>query len=557
MKKTTLNLSILLSFLILNNSADATPTYKVLDLGTLGGDVSVATGINNNGQITGYSNLPGNQNYHAFVFDGTMHDIGTIFYDNARDSVGVGINDSGRVAGYSGSYNYGVPYWRAFLYDQDSEMMSAFYPDYGYFYITNNSFVYDINNHGAIIGTTSGITWLYDNGMTIIPTLQTGYGATIPMALNDNNQITGSGTVDIYGNTHHAFLYENGAINDLGTLDGLDNSSGNDINNQGQITGRIFNYDFLTSRAFIYENGTMNTLDTGGVGEQGNVWSVGKAINNSGQIVGSYGLIDTPGSDHAFLWENGMMHDLNDLLHQDYKNYVFDDAADINDDGWIVGGGYVNGEYHALLAYFDATPPCDDTDADGFCDDLDNCPLLENSAQSDADADGIGDICDSCPNDAENDSDADGICGDVDNCPQVANGNQSDFDNDGTGNECDADDDDDGVPDESDNCQYDFNPAQADFDNDGIGNICDNDIDGDNVVDADDKCLETIPGEVADMTGCSVDQLCPCDNSWKNHGAYVKCIAHATEVFLADGLITFEEKDAVISYRAESMCGKK
>ena len=48
------------------------------------------------------------------------------------------------------------------------------------------------------------------------------------------------------------------------------------------------------------------------------------------------------------------------------------------------------------------------------------------------------------------DSDGDGICDDVDNCPFVPNPDQTDTDGDGQGDACDADDDNDGVPDAQD-----------------------------------------------------------------------------------------------------------
>jgi cysteine-rich repeat protein len=38
-----------------------------------------------------------------------------------------------------------------------------------------------------------------------------------------------------------------------------------------------------------------------------------------------------------------------------------------------------------------------DSDGDGVCDPLDNCPGVTNPAQEDADGDGIGDVCDNCP----------------------------------------------------------------------------------------------------------------------------------------------------------------
>jgi Putative metal-binding motif len=60
---------------------------------------------------------------------------------------------------------------------------------------------------------------------------------------------------------------------------------------------------------------------------------------------------------------------------------------------------------------------CTDTDGDGFCDEVDNCPLTVNPGQANADGDLLGDACDDCPLDADNDEDGDGVCGDGDWCP--------------------------------------------------------------------------------------------------------------------------------------------
>jgi Nidogen-like/Thrombospondin type 3 repeat len=55
---------------------------------------------------------------------------------------------------------------------------------------------------------------------------------------------------------------------------------------------------------------------------------------------------------------------------------------------------------------------CNDPDEDGLCDELDNCPDVENADQLDSDGDGVGDACDNCPDDsnpAQVDSDGDGV----------------------------------------------------------------------------------------------------------------------------------------------------
>ncbi|KAA0229393.1 hypothetical protein EDS67_11925 [candidate division KSB1 bacterium] len=83
------------------------------------------------------------------------------------------------------------------------------------------------------------------------------------------------------------------------------------------------------------------------------------------------------------------------------------------------------------------------------------------------------------------------------------------------------------------------------------------DADGDGVDDNADQCAGTVSGDVVDATGCSIAQYCPCDNGWKNHGAYVSCVAHSANDFVGAGLITETEKGDIVSEAAQSDCGKK
>ena len=183
-------------------------------------------------------------------------------------------------------------------------------------------------------------------------------------------------------------------------------------------------------------------------------------------------------------------------------------------------------------------------------------------AGPDGDGDGIPDATDTCPLDAANDADGDGVCETADNCDAAANSDQADQDGDGVGDACDPDIDGDGVPNGSDNCRFDVNPTQLDTDGDGAGDTCDTDLDGDGVLDANDACLPSPLGEPANAAGCSIDEICPCahptgEDRWKNHGAYVSCVAHATNAFRAAGLITEAEKSAIQSAAAQSSCGAK
>ena len=195
-----------------------------------------------------------------------------------------------------------------------------------------------------------------------------------------------------------------------------------------------------------------------------------------------------------------------------------------------------------------------DADGDGVCGDVDVCV---GDDAIDTDNDSVPDDCDICPVDAANDADGDGFCESEDNCPLIANADQSNNDGDNDGDACDADDDNDGIDDTADNCPLVANGDQSDYDGDGAGDVCDMDVDGDGVLDNVDNCPYTIGTGVVDGAGCSINQYCTCENSWKNHGAYVRCVAHTANVFISQGLIDQTEHGVITSEAGNSDCGAR
>jgi len=88
------------------------------------------------------------------------------------------------------------------------------------------------------------------------------------------------------------------------------------------------------------------------------------------------------------------------------------------------------------------------------------------------------------------------------------------------------------------------------------------DADGDGVPDSLDQCPETDIGAVVNGLGCAIADLCPCLHAaggtpWKNHGAYVSCVACASRDFVAQGLLAVTDRDMLMSPAAESTCGKE
>jgi len=91
-------LLLVLLFIMMSSQAIAVPSFTITDLGTLGGNESNALGINNSGQIVGYSRTNSNLD-HAFLWDrGSMVDLGTLGGDTSRAA---DINDFGQIAGTS------------------------------------------------------------------------------------------------------------------------------------------------------------------------------------------------------------------------------------------------------------------------------------------------------------------------------------------------------------------------------------------------------------------------------------------------------------------------
>lgn len=139
----------------------------------------------------------------------------------------------------------------------------------------------------------------------------------------------------------HAFLFQRGAMTDLGTLGGSD-SRAFAINDAGLIVGSSSPAGGTDEHAFLYRDGRMIDLHPAG---PATAWS----LNNHGHVVGRFSAPASPTGWHAFRACGGSVTDLNALVPGSGAELL--DASDINDSGQIVGHAIPSGSAtpHAYL----------------------------------------------------------------------------------------------------------------------------------------------------------------------------------------------------------------
>ena len=209
---------------------------------------------------------------------------------------------------------------------------------------TYGSFAQGINDSGQVVGwcqNSSGYShaFLYSGGtMQDLGTF--GGPNSYAFRINGSGQVVGySNYSSVYHYAEHAFLYSGGTMQDLGTLPGDTVSTGNGINDSGQVVGRSYVANTGSPRAYLYSGGTMKDLGT----LAGDTWSNARAINNSGQVIGDSGENIEYSYNHAFLYSGGTMEYLGTLPGDEWSQ-----AIGINDSGQVVGTSYGTG-YHAFL----------------------------------------------------------------------------------------------------------------------------------------------------------------------------------------------------------------
>jgi probable HAF family extracellular repeat protein len=212
------------------------------------------------------------------------------------------------------------------------------------------SVAYGINASGQVAGlsyTAGGVrhAFLWQNGA--MQDLGTFGGGTESQGLAINN----SGQVVGWSDSNGATLWQNGSIIDLNSLipptSGLQLGVAQGINSAGSIVGQDYHRTDGLHSAFLLGSGGVIDLGTLG-GRESNALG----INTLGQVVGQADTGAAGAVPHAFLWQNGVMADLGTLLGGTALGSSL--AYGINDSGHVVGwsdttGGGTSHPQHAFL----------------------------------------------------------------------------------------------------------------------------------------------------------------------------------------------------------------
>jgi probable HAF family extracellular repeat protein len=344
-------------------------SYTVVKVtSSLGGTPSRGVAINNQGLVAGFSTLADGTRHAALWRNGAITDLGTL--GGPGSSVPwPGINNNGIVVGISLTNEVDLldEDWSCeaggFIPTTTNLVCRGFWWENGAIHELptlggTHGFATEVNSRGQIVGWAENL--VHDPTCVGVQVLQfravmwepkkgakqelpplPGDSASAATAINDSGQAVGiSGKCDqAVGrfSALHAVLWDHGTPTEIPNLGGTTWHTPMDINERGDVVG--FSNppgpgdpegDFI-AHAFYWNKHSDEAVDIGVL--EGDAFSEAFAINSRGQVVGvSFGGLN---GSHAFLWQNGVLRDLNDLV--DIAPDVLQSAQDINDAGQITG----------------------------------------------------------------------------------------------------------------------------------------------------------------------------------------------------------------------------
>jgi hypothetical protein len=206
-----------------NCFVDSGGTYTAINVP--GTSFTYALGINDSGQVTGYSSLG------PYIYSSGSYNLFSIL--GATESVGVnGISNSGQIVGsFQVDVNTNLEHPAGFIYTNGT--VQTYDPG------TSGAAFLGINSSGKVVGDTStGQAFLYDSRSgTVTPISIPGANEIGALGINDSGQIVGQFST----NTTHGYIESGGQFRIINYPTGPDTVNVNTvvtgINNEGQFVG--------------------------------------------------------------------------------------------------------------------------------------------------------------------------------------------------------------------------------------------------------------------------------------------------------------------------------
>ena len=297
-------------------------------------------------------------------------------------TTGLGLNDDGAVVGFY--WCSGWEHKEAFVWTAEEGFVTLERPQG-----VVSAKALDINDEGIICGTVvvsglgnRGFVYGYEGDQfTILGTLPGGNWSEAH-AINSTGEIVGFWGDTINGPSPLAFIWRDGEMIDIHPDFGTPRTDANDINNNGLVTGWMGTSPGADAGAFIWDNGKVTQLPPipGGFTSKGNrinsprqlaisgnfnedhpqgfisggfLWEAGQwtdlgmlpgydsmaltGLNDDGTVTGwSRDIQNNQNPDTGFIWRNGVMKNLNDLIAPG-RELEISRAEGINESGQITG----------------------------------------------------------------------------------------------------------------------------------------------------------------------------------------------------------------------------
>jgi probable HAF family extracellular repeat protein len=291
--------------------------YKFIDLGTFGGPASYFSNgfdgiLNDHGTSVGWADTATPDPYPAFCFSPDC------FVSHAFRSRKGSLSDLGALPGGASSQAYWISVNGLIAGNSQNGQLDPLIPGYP--------------QNRAVLWTGGKITDLgtLNGGYESLVSTVNSRGQVVGLSLNTIPDPFSLAWPGFFPTQTRAFLWQNGTMQDLGTLGG-DDAIGFFVNERGQITGQSYTNstpnpvtELPTADPFLWENGTMQDLGTLG-GTFGNP----TAFNNRGQVVGVSNLAGDL-TFHPFLWTKQRgMQDLGTLGGDSGETEWINDSGDI------------------------------------------------------------------------------------------------------------------------------------------------------------------------------------------------------------------------------------